>query len=389
MHPANVSLAITPKTGAQSIYSQETCMGPRAFRPLLAVFPLLIAAAMLCCDHAHAQIFVVGEGTATADVVTEFHPTHVDLPTAPLDEKGHTTLIRDLMAEQGFAHRELPRSGGLTLIANGNMIPSDTQYKHLLYEKGQSAAPGERVEISALHFGSDRLIIDFNGGPYAKHRFLSHIQINNVQLAQEGPVAVGCRITLIFEGGFPAASAAQIKALLDPVVDFTAHSAAEAYTNTLSAKVREAVAAHRILVGMDRRMVLASVGEPHDKHREHTAAENESSPIYEEWIYGTSPEPTRFVRFRDDRVVRLEIAELGKPVEIHEIKETDDPSRRTLLSRSIQNGDAQPNPDNAAPPPPSLRRPGEVLDAPPGLRKVNVPDDPPATSPQQFLPSTH
>jgi hypothetical protein len=272
------------------------------------------------------------------------------------------------------------------------MTPRDEDYKRLLYDKGASAHPGERVEISAIHFGSDRIVLDFNGGPYAKHRFISHIYVDNVQLAREGPPATGCRITLVFEGGLPAVTAAQVKELLDPVVDFKAHSAAEAYVNTLSPKVREAVEKHQILVGMDRRMVLASVGEPHDKHREHTAAENENSPIYEEWIYGAPPEPTRFVRFRDGRVVRLEIAALGQPLEIHELKETDDTSRRTLLSRTIQNGDPQPNPDNAAPPPPSLRRPGEVLDNPTTLRKVNVPGDSPApisAPPQQFVPSSN
>jgi hypothetical protein len=359
-------------------------MGPRALRLPLAVLPLLIAAQPL-----RAQVFVVGERTATADVVTEFHPTHVDLPTNPLDERGHTSLIRDLMAEQGFAHRELPLGAGLTLLANGNMTPRGDDYKRMLYEKGASAMPGERVEISAIHFSPDRIALDFNGGPYAKHRFISHVQIDNVQLAREGPPATGCRITLVFEGGVPDVTAAQIKALLDPVVDFTAHNAAEAYVNTLSPRVRDAVQAHKILVGMDRRMVLASVGEPHDKHREHVASENETSPIYEEWIYGTPPEDTRFVRFRDDRVVRLEIAALGQPLEIHELKETDDTSRRTLLSRSIQNGDPQPNPDNAAPPPPSLRRPGEVLDNPSTLRKVNVPGDPTAAPPQQLVPSAN
>ena len=359
-------------------------MGPRALRLPLAVLPLLIAAQPL-----RAQVFVVGERTATADVVTEFHPTNVDLPTAPLDERGRTALIRDLMAEQGFAHRELPLGAGLTLLANGNMTPRDEGYKRILYEKGASAMPGERVEISAIRFGTDRIALDFNGGPYAKHRFISHVYIDNVQLAREGPPATGCRITLIFEGGLPAVTAAQVKALLDPLIDFTAHNAAEAYVNTLSPKVREAVKNHRILVGMDHRMVLASVGEPHDKHREHVAAENESSPIYEEWIYGAPPEDTRFVRFRDGRVVRLEIAALGKPLEIHELKETDDAYHRTLLSRTIQNGDAQPNPDNAPPPPPSLRRPGEVLDNPSTLRKVNVPGDPPTTAPQQFLPSAN
>jgi hypothetical protein len=351
-------------------------MGLRALRPLLAVLPLLIVAPQL-----RAQVFVVGEATATAGVTTAFHPTHVELPVAPLDDRGHTMLIRDLIAEQGFAHRELPLGPGITLIANGNMTPRDDAYKHALYEKGQSAAPGERVEISALHFGSDRIVIDFNGGPYAKHRFLSHVQIDNMQLAPQGPPPTGCRITLIFEGGLPQVTGAQVKALLDPVVDFRAHTAAEAYANTLSPRVRAAIEAHEILVGMDRRMVLASVGEPHDKHREHIAAEDEDSPVYEEWIYGAPPEATRFVRFRDGRVVRLEIAALGKPLEIHEMDEVDWKAGPALIARNVNNGDNQPDPDHAPAPPPSLARPGEVLGVPSTMRKVNLPPESPQPQP--------
>jgi hypothetical protein len=285
------------------------------------------------------------------------------------------------MAEQGFAHRELPLGPGLTLIANGNMTPREDDYKHMLYEKGQSAAPGDRLEISALKFESDRIVIDFNGGPYAKHRFLSHVSVNNVQLARTGPPAVGCRVTLVFEGGLPEVTGDQVKALLDPVVDFKAHSAEEAYANTLSPKVREAIKNHQILVGMDRRMVLAAAGEPHDKHREHMAAENESSPIYEEWIYGQPPEATRFVRFRNDQVVRLEIAAIGQPLEIRDHNEIGGSDEPALLARTVLNGDAQPNPDHAPAPPPSLARPGEVLDSPPAMHRVKLPTDTPAPQP--------
>jgi hypothetical protein len=351
-------------------------MGPYALRPLLAVYSLLLVAPVL-----RAQVFVVGERTATADVTTAFHPTHIDLPKQPLDERGHLDLIRGLQSEQGFAHRELPLGAGLTLIANGNMTPRDGEYKHMLYEKGQSAAPGDRVEISSLKFGSDRIVIDLNGGPYAKHRYLSHISIDNVPLAQQGPIATGCRITLVFEGGLPEVTPEQVKALLDPVIDFKAHTAAEAYANTLTPQVRGAVEAHQLLVGMDRRMVLASLGEPHDKHRDHQGDLHDGGlMVVEEWIYGAPPEPTQFVRFVDDRVVRIEVAALGKPVVIRDKNELDDASAPALLARStIRNGDAQPSldpePDHAATAAPSLRRPGEVLDSSTGMRKVNLPTD--------------
>jgi hypothetical protein len=367
-------------------------MGPRAFRPLSAVrslpvaFFLLAAAPLLLSFTAwlgRAQVFVVGERTATAGISTKFRPTHIVLPTTPMDAHGITDLIRGLQSEQGFAHRDLPLGAGLTLIANGKMTPGDDDYKRMLYAKGESAAPGERVEISSLKFGADRIVIDLNGGPYAKHRFLSHVSINNVQLAQQGPLATGCRVTLIFEGGMPAVTPSQVKALLDPVIDFSAHTAAEAYANTLTPKVRAAVDAHEILVGMDRRMVLAAVGEPHDKHREHQNNPNDGSiTVIEEWIYGAPPEATRFVRFRNDQVVRLEIAALGKPLEIRDKNEVDTDAAPALLARTtITNGDAQPGagyspgdePDHTVVAAPTLRRPGEVPEVPDGVGRVKLP----------------
>ncbi len=367
------------------------CMGPRARRSQMSP----VAGALLCgvtlwaAPAVSAQVFTVGMKTATADVTTEFHPTRVELPKEPLDVKGRQELIRDLESEQGFAHRELPLGVGLQLIANGNMSPSDQEYKRMLYEKGQSAAAGDRVEITNLQFRGDRLIIDFNGGPYAKHRFLSHISLNDMPLAQEGPIATGCRVTLVFEGGVPEVTAAEVKALLDPVVDFRAKSSAEAYADTLPPKVREAVAAHEILVGMNRRMVLASMGEPKTKEREHTSETDPDSPIYEEWIYGDPPQPIQFVRFKNGRVARLEIAAIGKPIEVHDKNEIGGEPEPTLQARTIVNGDPQITADgdrNGAAAP-TLRKPGEVLDTienVPGMGKVKMPaDQTPTQTPAQ------
>ncbi|HEY4356455.1 MAG TPA: hypothetical protein VGN16_11955 [Acidobacteriaceae bacterium] len=354
-------------------------MGPRIasriFRPLLAVSCMLCLAPVL-----GAQVFVVGEKSATEDVVTEFHPTHIEIPTQPLDEKGRQELLRDLEAEQGFAHRELPLGAGLTLIANGKMTPGEEQFKQMLYKKGQSVGPGDRVAITSLKFEADRIVIDLNGGPYAKHRFLSHISINDIQLAPQGPIATGCRITLVFEGGLPQVTAAEVKALLDPLVDFHAKTSDEAYADTLPTKAREAVEAHEILVGMDKRMVLASVGAPHDKHREHVDGDDPNSPQFEEWIYGEPPQATQFVRFRNGRVVRLEIAALGKPIEIHDHNEMGVEAGPVLQTRTIANGDVRPGMggDTTTNKAPSLRLPGEATESVPGgMGKVNLPPDTP------------
>lgn len=366
-------------------------MGPCVRRPQaagssLAVFA--ICGVLWAMPQMQAQVFTVGMKTATADVNTEFHPTRVDLPTQPLDERGRQELIRDLESEQGFAHRELPLGTGMMLIANGTIFPRDEDYKRMLYEKGQSAATGERVQITNLQFRGDRIVLDLNGGPYAKHRFLSHVELNDIPLAQEGPVATGCRVTLVFEGGIPEVTAAEVKALLDPLVDFRAKSSAEAYTDTLPPKVREAVEAHEILVGMSRRMVLAAMGEPKTKEREHTSESNDNSPIYEEWIYGDPPQATQFVRFENGRVVRLEIAAIGKPIVVHDKNEIGGEPEPTLETRTIANGDPQPTADGdrGTMKAPTLRKPGEVLDTSqtvPGMGKVKMPADspPPVTVP--------
>ena len=59
-----------------------------------------------------------------------------------------------------------------------------------------------------------------------------------------------------------------MKALLDPIVDFGVKTSAEAYADSLPAFLKDAVAHHDVLVGMDRKMVLAAMGEPQSKVRE-------------------------------------------------------------------------------------------------------------------------
>jgi hypothetical protein len=349
-------------------------------RPHAAALPacLLAGALAAATPLARAQVFVVGEKTAMADVSTDFHPTRIELPSAPISERGRRDLMRNLEAEQGFAARALPLGEDLILVANGNLRPSGDAYKEMLYKKGQSAAAGDRVIITTVTVKDDRIVFDLNGGPYLKHRFLRHIDLNDVPIVpDDGAEVTGCRVTLLFEGGLPEVSAPEVKALLDPIVDFGVKTSAEAYADSLPPFLKAAIEQHDVLVGMDRKMVLAAMGAPQSKVRE--LVPGSTTRRYEEWIYGQMPQTVRFVRFEGDRVTQLRIAALGKPIVIHtqdELRGYLDPEN----THKIAMGDEKPgNGEDGRAKPPTILKPGEA--APGSQKRVLLPV--PASTPAQ------
>jgi hypothetical protein len=177
----------------------------------------------------------------------------------------------------------------------------------------------------------------------------------------------------------PEVSGPEIKALLEPLIDFGVKSSEQAYADTLPTPLKDAIAAHEVLVGMNHRMVLAALGAPENKMREQESSDP-GGGRYEEWIYGHVPQTIRFVRFVGDRVTVVEIAALGKPIEIHNKDEMAglNPSAPT---REVAMGDQQQGGTEDKPAaPPSLRLPGEAAPAD-GPGKVQFPTDKPAPIP--------
>ena len=354
----------------------------------LSLGALLAAGLAGAGSLARAQVFVVGEKSAMADVSTDFHPTRVEFSTSPIDERGRRELIRDLLAEQGFAHRALPLGEDLVLVANGSLRPSGDGYKAMLYKKGQSAAPGDRVVISAVTVKPDRIVFDLNGGPYLKHRFLRHIELNDMPIVSpDDEYVTGCRVTLLFEGGIPEVSAPEVKALLDPIIDFGVKTSAEAYADSLPQFLKDAINQHDVLVGMNSKMVLAALGPAQSKVRELVPGSTDRH--YEEWIYGQAPQTVRFVRFEHDRVTQLRIAALGKPIDTHDKNELrgyldgDNPD----TTREIALGDGEA--DKGSSGPPTILKPGEVA---PGSSQrvrlpVSLPDTPPGAPTDKTTPA--
>ena len=339
----------------------------------LPKWAFFIASSVSVTSPVVAQVFVVGEKTATADILTDFTPTHLSLPTDKLTERGRRDLVRNLEAEQGFAHRALPMGAGVVLEANGKLLPGADAYKRMIYQKGESSAPGDRILITAVNFRPDRIILDLNGGPYAKHRFLSHVSINNAPAArQDDRPVTRSRVPPAFEGGVPEVSAPEVKALLEPVLDFSVKNSDEAYGDTLAPPLKEAIAAHDVLVGMNHRMVLAALGAPESKVREHDEKDPDGHR-YEEWIYGHVPQTVKFVRFQGDRVAMVKIMAMGKPIEVHDANEMGDfmppPPTREVAMGDVKAG------DTGAAAAPSLRQAGDPEPVENTVGKVRFPDE--------------
>ena len=318
----------------------------------------------------YAQVFTVGERSATADLKTDLSPTHVELPNTGLTERGRLDLVRNLVGEQGYAHRALPLGASLTLQANGGLKPGPDEYKKLIYQKGTAAVVGDRVAITAFAIKGDSLEIDFNGGPYLRHRFLRHVSIMGAQPAMnDGQVATGTRVMLTFEGGIPEVSAAEVKALLQPVVDFGVKSGEIAYADTLPAPVKDANAAHEVKVGMSHRMVLAALGSPESKVRE-----EENGKRYEEWIYGHVPQTVQFIRFVGDRVEQVKTAKVGQPIQIDTREELADYLPGGPVVRQVSMGDTAPAAGKSASSP-TLLKPGETAAVGESQGRVILPPD--------------
>ncbi len=309
-----------------------------------------------------------------------FQPTQVKLDQHKLTTRGHREIIMAFTAEQGFARRPLPL-GTVELHANGELKPSGLDYEQSLQKHGISSKAGDRLIISDIKIESDKIVFLFNGGPDKKHKYLRHIEIGGGMgsspiVQDDGQEPVGSRLTLVFDKYVPEMTADQVRALIQPVMDFNVKTPLEAYVDTLPPQLKEAILNHHVLVGMDRKMVIYALGQPHDKTRE-----EENGVPFEEWIYGEAPQPTQFVRFSGNRVVRVEVAAVGQDLVVRNQDETGGYTG-SGTSHEVKMGDAASTADgdSGKRKAPSLRLPGEEQ-LPGASQPVQMPGQP-DTKPQ-------
>ncbi len=256
---------------------------------------------------------------------------------------------------------------GLTL-RDGKLTPSGEQLRQMMALWGPAAKPGDMARISDVTIKNDYIRFEINGGPLKKQKWYEHITIVGadaqvpVKPSDPSTNARGSFVDLYFDNYVPEMTGPELKRLLRPVFDFDSKSARDAYLETVSPKLKEAIVNHHVLVGMNQEMVIYAMGRPPKKVREKA---NEVE--YEEWIYGTPPDDVDFVRFVGDEVVRVETMKVDGEKIVRTEKEVE--VEGTAVAKK------QDRPANA----PTLRRPGEEM---PESGPANPNATPPVAPPQ-------
>jgi hypothetical protein len=239
---------------------------------------------------------------------------------------------------------------GLTL-KDGITSPTGDELKTDLAIWGPAVKPGDQARITMVTFKESQIRFEINGGPIKKEKWYNHLSVSGMggtaQVAPSDPQSNprGSYVDLLFDRYVPEMTPDQLKKLLWPVFDFKSKSVLEAYLETIPPKAAEAIKNHKVLVGMNREMVIWAKGRPEQKVRE-----KDGDVEHEDWIYGTPPEDVQFVRMIGDEVVRIETMKVDGTKMVQVDKEVDIKPKTTVAA-------ASPTGQPAAP---TLRRPGEV-----------------------------
>jgi hypothetical protein len=296
-------------------------------------------------------------------------------PSGHLSKEQRLEIIRGLSAELCFARVVFPiGKKGLVLKDSKVVSPTPEDMRQLLADWGPAVKPGDRAQITNVAIKGNNIRFEINGGPIKKQKWYQRIEVGG--MGGMTPISPnsnpntnprGSYVDLAFDGHIPSLTPQQVKDLLGPVLDFSAHSVAEAYMATLPPKVRDAIKEHKVLVGMNREMVTYAKGRAPQKTRE-----RDGNVAYEEWIYGAPPQEVEFVRFVGDEVVRVETMKVDGTKVVDTQKQIDIKQQPTVAQQQ-----PQAEPGARAPGAPSLRRPGEDQQGQGPLPKGGAGDDNP------------
>jgi len=317
--------------------------------------------------------------TAPSPAATPAQPNSVPNPipaNAPrMTKQTRFEIIRDFETQLVYARAAFPMGTKGLRLKNGIVNPNGEELRQALALYGPAVRVGDPAHISYVQIKNDHIHFEINGGPIRRKKWYQHIEIEgsgggitpggNNQPVQNPH---GSYLDVYFDKYVPELTAQQMRDLLFPALDFNARNKEQAYLDTVPPKVKEAILAHHVLVGMNQEMVIHAKGKPPKKVRE-----RDGETEYEEWIYGDPPADVDFVRIVGDEVVRVETMKVGGQKVVRTEKEV-------ILENPEKEAKQEERPANA----PSLRRPGEnAEDAPrPANGASPLPPAPPPDLPQ-------
>src|ERR1700752_4442607 len=200
-------------------------------------------------------------------------PIPADAPH--MSKQTRLEIIRDFETQLVYARTPFPMGNKGLQIKNGTTAPNGPALQQLMALYGPSIKPGDPAHISYVHIKDNFIHFELNGGPVRRQKRYQHIQVSganggSVPLSNNESVQNphGSYLDIYFDKYVPEMSAAQLRDLVYPALDFKAKSKEEAYLDTVPPKVKEAIQAHHVLIGMNTEMVIHAVGKAPRKVRE-------------------------------------------------------------------------------------------------------------------------
>jgi hypothetical protein len=294
-------------------------------------------------------------------------------PNAPrIEKQTRYQIIHDFDMQLVYARTAFPMGTKGLLVKDGVVTPHGEELQQMLSLWGPAVKPGDPAHISLVQIKNDHIRFEINGGPVLHKKWYQRVEVSGASgpLTPDSPQnnAHGSFVDLYFDKYVPEMTGPQLRELLYPVLDFHAHNKEQAYLDTMQPKVKQAIQAHRVLVGMNQEMVLHAKGKPPKKVRE-----RDGDTQYEEWIYGEAPADVDFVRFAGDEVVRVETMRVDGEKIVRTEREVILQPAATDKDKEDEAKSEKERPANA----PSLRRPGEASEDGPQPQNGAAPLPPP------------
>ena len=221
-----------------------------------------------------------------------------------LTEDQRIEILRGLNSEYAKIKVPLPRAkSALEVTTSGTR--DEAKWKAAEKEFGSAGRVGDLIQVTRVDIGKDRIVLDLNGGIKGGRKFMDHVQIGmgTQTTPVTGPATNapgGTTIALTFGGPIGEVTSAEIKKMLQPILDFEKESVTANYVDTLPEPIKVAVKAKKVIEGMNHDQVLLAVGKPVRKSRE-----SKEGADFEDWVYGEPPGRMTFVTFVGDKVVKV------------------------------------------------------------------------------------